>query len=83
MAAQNITRRVPKALSPPLPPPPQSDVFKTFAEQLAELRNAARPLDLRLRLKVELDGRGKSPAQDIVAKLNELLAKVSKALSLK
>ncbi len=57
--------------------------IQDFAEQLVEIRKAAGPLDLRLRLKLELDGRGKSPAQDIVAKLNDLLAKVSKALSFK
>ena len=57
--------------------------IQDFAEQLVEIRKAAGPLDLRLRLKLELDGRGKSPAQDIVAKLNQLLAKVSKALSFK
>jgi len=83
VAAQNIKLRVPKAVSPPLPPPPQSDVFKTFAEQLAELRNAAENLDLKRRLTLELDGRGKSPAPEVVTRLNELLAKVSKALSLK
>jgi hypothetical protein len=57
--------------------------IQDFAEQLAELRKAAGPLDLRLHLKLELDGRGKSLAQEIVAKLNDLLAKVSKALSFK
>jgi len=57
--------------------------IQDFAEQLAELRKIASPLDLRLRLKLELDGRGKSPAQEIVAKLNDLLAKVSKVLLFK
>jgi hypothetical protein len=57
--------------------------IQDFAEQLAELRKAAGNLDLKLRLRLELDGRGKSPAQDIVAKLNDLLAKVSKVFSFK
>jgi hypothetical protein len=42
-----------------------------FAEQFTELRKAARNLDLKLRLRPEPDGRGKSPAQDVVTKLNE------------
>jgi hypothetical protein len=57
--------------------------IQDFAEQLAELRKAAGNLDLKLRLRLELDGRGKAPAQDIVAKLNDLLAKVSKVFSFK
>lgn len=55
--------------------------FQDFAERLAELGKAAGGLDLKLRLRLELDGRGKSPAQDIVTKLNDLLVKVSKVLS--
>jgi hypothetical protein len=47
--------------------------IQDFAEQLAEIRKAAGGLDLKLRLKLELDGRGKSPTRDIVAKLNDLL----------
>jgi hypothetical protein len=40
-------------------------------------------VDLKFRIKLELDGSGKTPDEGIVNKLNELLAKVSKALSLK
>jgi len=46
-----------------------------FAEQLLEIRKAAGAFDLKMHLRLELDGRGKSPAQEIVAKLNDLLAK--------
>ena len=55
--------------------------IQDFAEQLPDIRKAAGTLDLKLRLRLELDGRGTSPAQDIVAKLNDLLAKISKVLS--
>jgi len=51
-----------------------------FAEQLLEIRKAAGAFDLKMHLRLELEGRGKSPDQGIVAKLNELLAKISKAL---
>lgn len=57
--------------------------IQDFAEQLPEIRKAAGSLELKLRLRLELDGRGKSPAQDLVAKLNDLLARVSKGLSFK
>ena len=50
---------------------------------MAELRKAASPGELTFRLKVELDGRGKLPGEETVAKLNDLLAKVSTALALK
>jgi hypothetical protein len=88
VAAQNVKLRVPKALPQPPPPPPKPDVLvaeaelrpneiQDFAEQLAELRKAAGNLDLRLRLTLELDGRGTSPAKDIVAKLNVELPRLS------
>jgi len=57
--------------------------IQDLAEQLAELRKAAGTAALKFHLRVELDGSGKSPTQDIVAKLNELLMKISKALLLK
>lgn len=95
-AARNVKLRLPSA--PSTGPDKRSELkpdvlvaeaelrpneIQDFAEQLMEIRKAAGPLDLRLRLKLELDGRGKSPAQDIVAKLNDLLAKVSKVLLFK
>ena len=57
--------------------------IQDLAEQLPEIRKAAGPADLKFRLRLELDGRGSSPGQDALGKLNELLAKVSKALSFK
>ncbi len=41
--------------------------IQDFAEQLRDIRKAAGTLDLKLRLRLELDGRGTSPTQDIVA----------------
>jgi carbon monoxide dehydrogenase subunit G len=52
-------------------------------EQLPEIRKAAGVLDVRFRVQVEVDGCGTSPSRDIVAKLNELLKKVSERLLLK
>ena len=93
VAAQNVKLRVPKALPLPPPPPPvnvlvaeaelRPNEIQDFAEQLPEIRKAAGNLALKLHLKLELDGRGKSPAKDTVAKLNDLLTKVSKALFFK
>ena len=57
--------------------------IQDFAEQLAELRKTAGSLEIKLRLRLELDGHGKSPAEEIIAKLNDLLAKVSKGFSFK
>ena len=55
--------------------------IQDFAEQLAELRKTAGGLEIKLRLRLELDGHRKSPAEEIIAKLNDLLAKVSKGFS--
>ena len=57
--------------------------LQDFADHVGELRRAASPGELTFRLKIELDGRGKLPGQETVAKLNDLLAKVSKVLALK
>ena len=91
VAAQNVKLRVPKALSSPPPPPPPNvliaeaelkpNEIQDFAEQLPDIRKATGNLDLKLHLRLELDGREKSPAKDMVAKLNDLLTKVSKGLS--
>ncbi len=93
--AQNIKLRLP---SGPPPPKERLELrpnvlvaeaelrpneIQDFAERLAEIRKTAGALDLKFRLKLELDGRGKSPEQETVAKLNDLLAKVSKALFFK
>jgi hypothetical protein len=96
VAAQNVKLRLPSTplLGPEKPFVLSPDVLvaeaelrpneiQDFAEQLAEVRKAAGSLEVKLRLRLELDGRGKSPPQDIVAKLNDLLAKVSKALTFK
>jgi hypothetical protein len=57
--------------------------IQDLADQLSELRKLAGTADLRFRVRLELDGRGTSPAQDVVNRLNESLAKVSKGLSFK
>jgi hypothetical protein len=94
-AAQNVRLRIPdssKVLEPPFAL--RADVLvaeaelrpsqiQDLAEQLPEIRKVAGATDLKFRLRLELDGRGASPGQDIVAKLNDLLARISNALLLK
>ena len=94
-AAQNVKLRIPassKATEVPFALRPDFLVaeaelrpseIQDLAEQLPEIRKAAGATDLKFRLRLELDGRGTSPGQDIVAKLNDLLARISKALLLK
>ncbi len=94
-AAQNVKLRIPASSKPaevPFALRPDFMVaeaelrpseIQDLAEQLPEIRKAAGAADLKFRLRLELDGRGTSPSQDIVAKLNDLLAKISKALSFK
>jgi hypothetical protein len=95
-AAQNVKLRVPAASEKPVEVPfaLRADVLvaeaelrpseiQDLAEQLPELRKAAGTFDLKFRLRLALDGRGTSPAQESVAKLNELLTKISKSLALK
>ena len=55
--------------------------IQDLAEQISDIRKAAAPLELKFRLRLELDTGGKPPASDTLAALNELLRKVSKALS--
>ena len=95
-AAQNVKLRLP-TIPPPEQREPfklKPDVLvadaelrpnelQDFADHVDELRKAASPGELTFRLRIELDGRGKSPGQETVAKLNDLLAKVSKVLALK
>jgi hypothetical protein len=57
--------------------------IQDLGDQVLELRKAAGQSELRFRLRVELDGHGQSPEAETVARLNELLAKVSKSLSFK
>ncbi len=57
--------------------------IQDLADNIAEIRKAAGEAELKFRVKLELDGRGKTPDEGAVNKLNELLAKVSKALLLK
>jgi hypothetical protein len=54
-----------------------------LADQLSGLRKLAGTAELRIRLRLELDGHAQSVGAEAVAKLNELLAKISKALSFK
>jgi len=95
-AAQNVKLRLPSGPPPDQREPfkLKPDVLvadaelrpnelQDFADHVGELRKAASPGELTFRLRIELDGRGKSPGQETVAKLNELLAKVSKTLALK
>ena len=55
--------------------------IQDLADRLSDRRKLAGNADLRFRVCLELDGRGASALQDLVDKLNELLARVSKALS--
>jgi hypothetical protein len=57
--------------------------IQDLADQLSELRKLAGTAELRFRLRLELDGHAQSVGEEAVARLNELLAKVSKALSFK
>ena len=57
--------------------------IQDLADQLSELRQIAGAVDLRFRVRLELDGRAGSVNQDSVSELNTLLAKISKALSFK
>ncbi len=57
--------------------------IQDLAEQLPELRKAARAADLKFHLRVELDCGAMLPGEDAVAALNRLLSKISKDLCLK
>jgi hypothetical protein len=57
--------------------------IQDLADNIAEIRKAAGDAELKFQVKLELDGRGKMPNEGVVSKLNELLAKISKSLSLK
>jgi hypothetical protein len=57
--------------------------IQDLGDQLVEIRKAAGAGELIFRLRIQLDGRGKPPDAETVAKLNELLARVSKGLSFK
>jgi hypothetical protein len=95
-AAQNVKLRVATASPRPIEMPfaLKPDVLvaeaelrpseiQDLAEQLPEIRKAAGSANLKFRLHLELDGRGSSAGQNAVGKINELLAKISKALSLR
>jgi hypothetical protein len=93
VTAQNVRLRVSKALpSPPSPSLPNVFVaeaelrpneIQDFAEQLPDIKKAAGPADLKFHLHLELDARGISSVPATVAKLNDLLVRISKALSFK
>lgn len=55
--------------------------IQDLADNIAEIRKAAGEAELKFHLKLELGGRGKSPDESTVKKLNELLARISKAFS--
>ena len=55
--------------------------IQDLAEQISDIRRAAAPLEMKFRLRVELDTGGEPLPSDTRAALNELLRKVSKALS--
>jgi hypothetical protein len=57
--------------------------IQDFAEQLSDVTKAAGPLELRFHVRLERDGRGKVPSEEVVNKLNLLLAQITKALYLK
>ena len=57
--------------------------IQDLADQLPEIRKAAGASELKFHLRLELDGRGTSPGQDALGKLNELLGRISKMLSFK
>jgi hypothetical protein len=57
--------------------------IQDLAEQLAEIRKAAGGFDLKFRLRLELDGRGKSPDQETVNRPNHLLEQVAQLRSFK
>lgn len=57
--------------------------IQDLAEQLPEIRKIAGATNLKIHVRLELDGRGSSPGQDLVANLNSLLSKISKSFSLK
>jgi hypothetical protein len=57
--------------------------IQDLADQLAEIKKAAGAIDLRFRLRVEVNGKGSVPAPSLIGKLNELLKKVSDRLFLK
>jgi len=95
-AAQNAKLRVLTASQEP-PEPPfklQPNVLiaeaelrpseiQDLADRLSDLRKLAGNADLRFRLRLELDGDALPVGSDAVARLNELLAEISKALSFK
>ncbi len=95
-AAQNVTLRVTAPSAQPAEPPfrlkpdllvaeaeLRPSEIQDLADQLSDLRKLAGNADLKFRIRVELHGPGASPPHDVVSKLNELLAKVSKALLLR
>jgi hypothetical protein len=55
--------------------------IQDLAEQIPDIRKTAAPLELKFRLRLELATGGKPLASDTLTPLNELLRKVSKALS--
>jgi hypothetical protein len=57
--------------------------IQDLAEQWPDIRGVAGATNLKIHVRLELDGRDTSPGQDLVANLNAVLARISKALLLK
>ena len=96
VGAQNVKLRVPAGPQKPIEVPftlrpnvlvaeaeLRPSEVQDLADNIAEIRKAAEPLDLKFRVRLELDGRGKTPNDGLVAKLNHLIVTVSKSLSFK
>jgi len=77
---------------PPPPPPPEPGVLTTqahlrpnqiqdLADQIGDLTKAAIGLDLAFHLRIELKGASR-PADEVVAKINQVLQEISKELKL-
>lgn len=91
--AQFIKLRIPQAAPPPPPPPPKPGLLvaeaelrpneiQDLADQIAEIAKIAAGFELRFRLRVELST-GQKSANDLVDRLNALLAEISTKLRLR
>ncbi|TEB10643.1 helix-turn-helix domain-containing protein [Pelotomaculum propionicicum] len=96
--AQTVELRVPaEQVSPPSPgrpPEPQPRVMvaeaelrpneiQDLADQIGVIRKAAAGLDLKFHLRIELGSSPPPPPEDTVAKINQMLQKISSGLKLR
>jgi hypothetical protein len=56
--------------------------FQDLAEVIGDVGNAVVGYDLKIKVQIEVGGDGKSPPDEVIAKVNAKLGKVSKNLSL-